>query len=217
MRAPETDQGVLERSRYYWSVPRPALHDTEDVLAATRALILEAGPRGVGIREIARRSGAPSGSLYHRFGSRDTLVALAWLGAVRRFQEGYVAALRADDPHLAIREAVAWGVDFALREPGDTRLLLCHSRADLLDGEPAPDVRREVAAVNDALEVAVRTLTRRLFGRATSAAVERTTYAVIDLPHAVLTRHVRAGTLSRRIIGPVQAAALAIVTEEATP
>ena len=71
-------------------MPRPALHDTEAVLDATRELILDVGPRGTGIRDISRRSGAPSGSLYHRFSSRDNLVALAWLRAARRFQTGYL-------------------------------------------------------------------------------------------------------------------------------
>src|SRR6185312_6438634 len=76
-------------------MPRPLLHDPDEVLDAARDLIVEGGPRAAGIRAIAERSGAPSGSLYHRFGSRDELVARAWLRAVRRFQAGYVAALDA--------------------------------------------------------------------------------------------------------------------------
>src|SRR5689334_7011428 len=74
-------------------MPRPLLHDPDAVLDAVRDLLVEGGPRAAGIRAIAERSGAPSGSLYHRFGSRDELVARAWLRAVRRFQDGYVAAL----------------------------------------------------------------------------------------------------------------------------
>ena len=90
-------------------MPRPALHQTDVVLDAARDLIIDTGPRGAGIREIAERSRAPSGSLYHRFGSRDNLVALAWLRAVHRFQGGFLEALEADDPYDAVKRAVRWG------------------------------------------------------------------------------------------------------------
>jgi len=195
-------------------VPRPALHDTEAVLDAARELILDLGPRGTGIREISRRSGAPSGSLYHRFSSRDNLVALAWLRAVRRFQAGCVQALEHRDPAEAIRQAIAWAIEYALREPRDTRLLLSHSQADLLDRAPAAETIAQLAAVNQRLEVALRDLSRRLFGSASRAALERVTNAVIDLPYAALRRHVLARTLSRRTIAPLQAAALAIVSDQ---
>jgi AcrR family transcriptional regulator len=196
-------------------VPRPALHDSEAVLDATRELILDVGPRGTGIREISRRSRAPSGSLYHRFSSRDNLVALAWLRAVRRFQAGYVQALERQDPGEAIREAIAWAVEYALREPRDTRLLFSHSQADLLDGAPAPETIRELSAANDRLEAALRDLSRRLFKSASRAALEQVSNAVIDLPYAVLRRHLLARTLSPHTIAPLQAAALAIVANRA--
>jgi AcrR family transcriptional regulator len=194
-------------------MPRPALHQTDVALDAARDLILDSGPRRAGIREIAQRSGAPSGSLYHRFGSRDNLVALAWLRAVRRFQTGFVKALDADDPHDAVKGAVKWGVQYALTEPADTRLLLCFSRDDLLDADPAADTLTELAAVNLAVESAVHRLARLAFGTITTASVERITYAVIDLPYAVLRRHVQAGTLSRRTIAPLQSAAVAILND----
>ena len=194
-------------------MPRPTLHDTEAVLDATRELILDVGPRGTGIREISRRSGAPSGSLYHRFSSRDNLVALAWLRAVRRFQAGYVQALEHRDPADAISEAIAWAVEYALREPHDTLLLLSHGQADLLDGAPAAETADQLAAVNQRLERTLRALSRRLFASVAAPALERVSYAVIDLPYAALRRHVLARTLSLRMIAPLQAAALAIVTD----
>ena len=101
-----------------------------------------------------------------------------------------------------------------MREPRDTRLLLSHSQADLLDGAPAAETVDQLAAVNHRLERAVRDLSRRLFGSASRAALERVTNAVIDLPYAALRRHVLARTLSRRTIAPLQAAALAIVSDQ---
>jgi AcrR family transcriptional regulator len=192
---------------------RPAVYEEAAMLDATRDLVLEVGPRAVGIREIARRTGAPSGSLYHRFRSRDDVLAVAWLRAVRRFQAGVLAALEADDAREAVARAVRWSVEFALSAPADTELLLRFSRADLMDGEPGPEIARELADVNAALELAVRRLAERLFGKREREAVERTTYAVIDLPYAVLRRHLLAGTLDHRVTALLERVALAIVGE----
>jgi AcrR family transcriptional regulator len=192
-------------------MPRPALYDADELMDAARGLILERGPRSAGIREIARRSGAPSGSLYHRFGSRDNLVGITWLRAVRRFQSGFLDALADEIPERAVERAIAWSVDYALSEPADTRLLLSHGRRDLLDGNPGAHLAAQIALVNEELEQAVCALARRLFGALTARNVERVTYAVIDLPSAVLRRHVLAGTLSRRAIPPLRSAALSII------
>ena len=72
---------------------RPALHSTDVILDAARDALLREGPRGATIQAISAASGAPTGTLYHRFGNRDRLLIEAWLRAVRRFQEGFLAAL----------------------------------------------------------------------------------------------------------------------------
>jgi AcrR family transcriptional regulator len=56
------------------------------------------------IAEIARASGAPVGSLYHRFGSRDDMLAQLWIRAVRRSQASFLTAVDSGDP---IQGAVA--------------------------------------------------------------------------------------------------------------
>ena len=55
---------------------------------------------------IAKVSGAPAGTLYHRFGNRNGVVTAAWLRALERFQ-GRVLATAAGDP---TDEAVAMAV-----------------------------------------------------------------------------------------------------------
>jgi AcrR family transcriptional regulator len=194
-------------------MPRPARHQTDTVLDAARDLVLERGPRAAGIRDIARRSGAPSGSLYHRFGSRDELIARAWLRAVRRFQAGFLDALTDDDPWTAVRAGVRWSVAFALSQPHDAALLLAHSRAALLDSAPGPAVSAELAAVNEPLEEAVRALAWNLYGVDTPEALERISYAVIDLPYAVVRRHLLAGTLTEHTTATLEAAVAALVND----
>ena len=49
----------------------PRKHETDVILDATRALVLADGPRAASVAAIAKASGAPAGTLYHRFGNRD--------------------------------------------------------------------------------------------------------------------------------------------------
>jgi AcrR family transcriptional regulator len=198
-------------------VPRPVIHQADDVLDAARDLVIEAGPRAVGIRAIGKRSGAPSGSLYHRFGSREELLARAWLRAVERFQAGFLRALAAPDPRAAALGAAAWAVEFALDSPDDTQLLLEHSRLALLDGEPQPAIAQALASTNDPIVNAVRRLAIDLYGSEAPEAIERVTYAVIDLPLAVLRRHLHAGTLTDGTVASLQSGVAALLASQDKP
>ncbi|MCA1655082.1 MAG: TetR/AcrR family transcriptional regulator, partial [Pseudonocardiaceae bacterium] len=77
---------------------RTRLHTDERILDAARDLWL--ADRAVTTGGISERSGAPVGSLYHRFGSRDALLASLWLRTVRRFQEGLTTAVAGAEPGL---------------------------------------------------------------------------------------------------------------------
>lgn len=57
--------------------------------------------RAAGISAIAAHLGGGVGSIYHRFGSREEILARLWLRSVERFQAGlFAVAARADgDPH----------------------------------------------------------------------------------------------------------------------
>jgi AcrR family transcriptional regulator len=72
---------------------RPAKFNTEQILDATAQLVAEGGPGLATVAGIAERLGAPTGSIYHRFNSRDLLLARLWFRTVRRAQEGFVAAI----------------------------------------------------------------------------------------------------------------------------
>src|ERR1700760_1165873 len=75
----------------------PRKHETDVILDATRELVLAGGPRAVSVAAIAKASGAPAGTLYHRFGNRDGVVTAAWLRALERFQARALAAGTAAD------------------------------------------------------------------------------------------------------------------------
>lgn len=172
----------------------PRKHETDAILDATRALILTEGPRAASVAAIAKVSGAPAGTLYHRFGNRNGVVTAAWLRALERFQ-GRVLAAAADDP---VDEAVAMAVaavEFARDLPDDARLLLALRPGDLVDGDPDPSLQETLAVMNAPLISRLHDVTRRLYGDPGDEGGDRrldvVTRAVVDLPYAVIRRHAR--------------------------
>lgn len=192
----------------------PRKHDTGRILDAARELVLREGPRATSISAIAAASGAPAGTLYSRFGSRDGILAAAWLRALERFQARALAA--AGEPGGAIEAAVAMAgatVVFAHELPEDAQLLLTLRRDDLLDSDPGPDVKAELAAINAPLEAVLRNLAREIGGRADARTVDAITRAVVDVPHAAIRRHARSRPLPGWLERDVADAARALLTE----
>ncbi|MGA5461857.1 TetR/AcrR family transcriptional regulator [Mycobacterium sp. NPDC050041] len=171
----------------------PRKHETDVILDATRALILTEGPRAASVAAIAKASGAPAGTLYHRFGNRNGVVTAAWLRALERFQARVLAAAVGDPVDEAVALAVAT-VDFARELPDDARLLLALRPGDLVDGEPDPALQQTLATMNAPLIDRLHDVTRRLFGESGEDYDRRldvVTRAVVDLPYAVIRRHAR--------------------------
>jgi AcrR family transcriptional regulator len=190
---------------------RPRVHSDERILDSARSLVLERGARGTTIDAIARVSGAPKGSLYHRFASLNDLLAEMWIRAARRSQEEFLQALRQPDAMSAAIAAALTLHDFAQRERGDARLLASLRREDLIDATTSPD---ELASLNRPLEAAFAELARRLFGRATKAAVEATVFAAADLPQGAIRRHLIAGSeLPKGLRAQLEAAVRAALIE----
>lgn len=57
--------------------------------------------------QLVATSGAPKGSVYHRFGTLDELLAPLWLRAARRSQAAFLAALDVEDPTEAAVSAAS--------------------------------------------------------------------------------------------------------------
>ena len=166
----------------------PRKHQTDAILDATRALVLAEGPRAASVAAIAAASGAPAGTLYHRFGNRDGVVTAAWLRALARFQSRALAASGPDAVESAVAMAVA-SVGFARDLPEDARLLLTIRPADLLDAEPDAALQATLGEMNAPLVERLAELTRKLYGRVDARAADAVARAVVDLPYAVVRRH----------------------------
>lgn len=172
----------------------PRKHETDRILDAARELVLRDGPRAASVAAIARESGAPAGTLYHRFASRDGLLAAAWLRAVERFQLTALAAAGSEVEPLEM--AVAMGVSqvsFARERPEDARLLVSLRRDDLLDGDPGEGFRGRLEAINAPLREVMLGLVLGLRGGADARAQDWLRRAIVDLPNAAVRRHLREG------------------------
>lgn len=170
----------------------PRKHDTDEILDAARTVALRDGPRATSVAAIAHESGAPAGTLYHRFRNRDGVLQATWLRALGRFHDEVLAAADHPDPVEAGVAVAAAAVRFARRWPDDARLLVVVRRTDLLDGGADTGFEQRLAAMNAPVEDTVARIARGL-GRTDGPAREIVTAAVVDLPGAAIRRHARAG------------------------
>jgi AcrR family transcriptional regulator len=137
------------------------------------------------VDSVAARLGAPKGSFYHRFASRDALLGELWLETVLAYQQGFVAAIEAGDGLAAALHTPAW----ARRHLDDARLLLLHSRHDFVQGDWPPALKRGVADQAARFEGCLKTFARQAFGRAGAAELRRAVFVLGEVPIAAVRGH----------------------------
>jgi AcrR family transcriptional regulator len=189
-------------------VGRPALHDTQTLLDVALTIAADRGPASVTIAAVSAASGAPSGSLYHRFDDRAALLGQLWLRTTGGFQEGFLEALQSAPGAEGCLTAARYAIEWCRDHPAEARLLL-RGPEDLAAADWPPSTRRRAAADR-------RTLTTALQARATELggpeALDRILLATVDLPMAVVRRGLQAGP---RAAVPANAGALVEQTARA--
>jgi AcrR family transcriptional regulator len=171
-------------------MPRQRMHTDEQILSAVRDLLLAHGPRGVTTAAVSERSGAPTGSLYHRFGSRAAMVAEMWVRTIREFHSELFKVSAAAEPGMDRALALAGAiVDYSSRNPQSARLMLVASREEL-ENDPtiSSDLRTSLATLNDPVNELVVQLAEELYGRASLNGVDRVTIGVIGIAYTAVRR-----------------------------
>ncbi|MCP1200980.1 TetR/AcrR family transcriptional regulator [Notoacmeibacter sp. MSK16QG-6] len=119
-----------------------------------------AGNGNVTLQSIVGATGISIGSLYHRYGSREGLLAQAWLDSLEAFQERFLQAIRANT--LQAGENAALATPRFCRDEHDRALILasCRQSEFLSDGTPTRLVH-QIAEVNREAFAAVRAFADR--------------------------------------------------------
>jgi AcrR family transcriptional regulator len=194
-------------------MPRPAKFNETLILDATASIVAAHGLGAATITAIATALGAPNGSIYHRFQSRDELLGRLWLRTAAFFQDRFVAALEHPDARQAGLEAALSLPRSVRANPEGARIMLLHRREDFLSTGWPPAMTAEAERLGKQVRDNLAAMTRRLFGRNTRAAREATTFALLDIPFAAVRRHVAAGELASSQVDDLIAAAYAAVID----
>src|SRR5436190_2991724 len=160
-------------------------YDNGDFLDAALAIAAESGPPAVTVGAITERLGAPVGSFYHRFTSRDVLLGELWLRTVLDFQQGITAALDAGDGLGAVLHTPAW-VRLHLDE---ARLLLLYHRDDFVQGGWPPSLADGVAAQTSQMEAGSVKFAGLVFGRSGRRELRRAPFLLAEGPVAACRPH----------------------------
>ena len=194
-------------------MPRPAKHDATQILNAAASLVAARGPSAATITAIGTAIGAPSGSIYHRFRSRDELLGRLWLTKAEFFQNRWAATLQEPDARRAGLEA-ALSLPRAVRDDFEgARIMLLHRREDFLSQSWPPEMQKEAERLGHQVKEALADITRRLFGRNTITARHVATFAVLDLPVSAVRRFVSAGQTPPALLDGLITSAYAAVID----
>jgi AcrR family transcriptional regulator len=156
-----------------------------DFLTAAQAIAAAQGPAAVTIASITARLGAPTGSFYHRFASRNVVLGELWLRTVVDFQEGIGAALEAGDGLRAALHTPAW----ARAHLDNARLLLMYDRKDFVQGDWPEELRERVAEMTERMEAGSRQRARVIFGADGREEVRLAQFLIAEVPVAAVRQH----------------------------
>ncbi|WP_203660699.1 TetR/AcrR family transcriptional regulator [Actinocatenispora rupis] len=165
-------------------MPRQPKFSRDDVLDAARDAVFEHW-RSATVSHVTSRLGAPSGSIYHRFASREALFVTAWIRSVRRFQQALTTIVEIPDPTEAIVETALHIPRFCRQHRKDARMMTLYRHADLLTTAP-PELREELAGLNTPVATAIAALTRRRYGRVTNHGLAVMRLACRDSPYGIV-------------------------------
>jgi AcrR family transcriptional regulator len=164
-------------------MPRPSRFSVDALLDAAAELLAADGPAAVTMSAVARATGAPSGSMYHRFPTRAALCGDLWLRTEERFHSGFAAALAtSDDPQARCVAGARYTVQWCREQPIEAQVLLAGADALCRADWPA-----DLTARRERLH---RRLRRLLAG--VRADPERVNAVLIDIPYAIVRRHLLA-------------------------
>ncbi|NNE94421.1 MAG: TetR/AcrR family transcriptional regulator [Acidimicrobiales bacterium] len=130
---------------------RKVKYSDTKILNAAAQVVAASGVDGASVSQVAKRVGAPSGSVYHRYPSRKHLLGALWVRTLTSFYDGLDEATR--DPgadHLPQR-CVDAVFDWTIGDPLAATLLEKFRTEDLIENDWPAEVRVSIASQNQRL------------------------------------------------------------------
>ena len=144
---------------------------------------------GVTLGGVASRLGAPIGSLYHRFASREELLTRLWLRSVQRFHGAYLEAGNHDDPQLALLAMARCVAIFTRDHQAEAAAMTLFRQSRLVKTAPV-SCRAEVRAVNEGTHQRLQELARARYTHPTARHQALVRVAAIDNPYGLVRTYV---------------------------
>ncbi len=163
---------------------RKAYFKNEEFIDSAIKIIAEEGLGALTIAGLSTRMTAPIGSVYHRFPSRDALIAELWLNIIESFQNEWLRILEKDG--LA---ATLFCMEWVRNHPNESRVMLLYRVDDLTSGEWPKDLQKRARQLYRNLRDGVAAFTKKQFGSAARENIDRTLFAIHDAPMGILRRY----------------------------
>src|SRR3954451_1269794 len=159
-------------------------------LTAARDLVAQAGPTAVTVSSLTERLGAPTGSFFYRFRSRDVLLAELLVTTALAFQEGFVAAITSGDGLTAALHTPVW----VRAHLNDARVFLLHHRDDFVYGG-WPEALKKLRVKQQArrVDACYSRFARTALRGSDAERIRLARFVLADVPEAAVSSHLRRG------------------------
>lgn len=175
--------------------------DKQSITSAALTLVASGGPKAATVSAIADKLGAPTGSIYHRYSSRDRLLAELWMEVVEGYQNGFVAIVEAGDSGVDTAvEAALYMPRWVRRHLLEARMLLLHRREDFVTGDWPEELSRRAEGLKDQMIACLRHFAEQRLGGTSKAKLQRARFGLLDVPFGAVKPYVQAGKPPPRLI-----------------
>jgi AcrR family transcriptional regulator len=182
------------------------LYARDEILDAVVRVVHQQG-HGATIADVTGMLGAPSGSIYHRFPSRQSLFVSAWVRCVRQYHR-CLESITADDPVEAIVATSLLVPRFCREHPAEARTLTLFRYANLM-ADPPPELAADLQDLNAPVAEHIKKLAQLRYARITPRGLEIVALACRDTPYGMV-RGLIGGPIPDWMDEPIAAACRAI-------
>jgi len=160
---------------------RPSQITEPELIAAATLVAARLGPAATSIAAVSKAAGVPTGSIYHRFPSRDALLAEIWLTAAERFQTAALAGFGAARSLDEAAEAALVTPRFARSDHAAAVVLNSHRREEFVRAHVPEEYRGRAATLAAELREGIARVAARLLPDDPKGK-EKTAVALIGIP-----------------------------------